>query len=161
VRTVISAILLAAACGGAAGGGAGRAASIAGSPVAVSPIALHAPARLEAPARIVVRSAAALADVWARLYAGVPQPPPLPAVDFAREMVLVAALGARPSGGHGVAIARAALDGGVLRVEVVETRPGAGCMTTQVITYPVAAARVALHDGAVEFVDRVETNDCR
>jgi hypothetical protein len=157
---IVSGLLLLAACGGAGGG----ASPLAGTPVAVAPLAPTAVlmrTRYDARARLVLRSQEELNDVWARLYRGLPQPPAPPAVDFTRDMALFAALGTRPSGGHAVAIPRAALDGGVLRVEVVETRPGAGCMTTQALTYPVALVRVARHAGRVEFVERVEANACR
>ncbi len=162
---LLSGLILLAACGGASapGGSAGGTSPLEGAPVAVTPIAPKAAlmhTRYDAPARLVIRSQKELDDAWARLYAGLPGPPAAPSVDFAREMVLLAALGTRSSGGHAVSIARAALGGGVLRAEVVETRPGAGCMTTQVITHPVALVRLARHDGAVEFVDRVEVHDC-
>jgi PrcB C-terminal len=81
-------------------------------------------------------------------------------VDFATEMVLVVATGVRPSSGFHVAIANAALDAGTLRVGVVEITPGAGCGTATVLTQPAAAARLARHEGAVEFVDEVVAVRC-
>jgi hypothetical protein len=123
--------------------------------------ALVPPPRLDAPLRLVVRDDAAWAEAWAKLYATTDAPPPRPPVDFAKEMVLVASLGMRRTGGFAATIARTELADGVLRVEVVEKRPGADCMTTQALTYPVALARVARHDGAIEFADRVVVNDCR
>jgi hypothetical protein len=143
---------LAACCGPATPARSGAATEDAKDAQGVRPMTALVPApQFDAAVRLVVRDDAAWAEVWA------PRPP----VDFAKEMVLVASLGMRRTGGFAATIARADLAGGVLRVEVVEKRPGAGCMTTQSLTYPVALARVARHDGAVEFADRVVVSGCR
>ena len=150
---LFSGVILLAACGGTTAG-------------AVAPLLAPPTTRTydacsyDAPAREVIRTEADWRRAWARLSACRSPAPDVPAVDFAREMVLLAALGQRATGGHGVRIASAAVSDGVLHVQVIETRPGAGCMTTQALTHPVAVARVPRHDGEVRFADRVEVRDC-
>jgi hypothetical protein len=109
------------------------------------------------PERTVIRDAASLARVWARLGAELEQPK----VDFANDVVIVAALGQRPTGGYEITVRRAAVEGGRLLVEVLTSSPGSNCMTTMALTQPVAAVAVAaagVHE--VEFVEREERRDC-
>ncbi len=53
-----------------------------------------------------------------------------PAVDFSRDIVIVAAAGQRATGGNAIAVERVNRTGDGLAVEVVETNPGPGCMTS-------------------------------
>jgi PrcB C-terminal len=153
-------MVLLAACGGMAGGGGGGQ-PLAGDPVVATPLPVTGLAAwntaLLRRERLVVRSRAEWEALWARLQARLD---PAPAVDFAREMLLVAALGERPSGGYRVSIPAVAQDGALLRAEVLEIRPGRGCMTTMAVTTPVAVVRVPRSEAPVEFVERTETRDC-
>jgi hypothetical protein len=162
------------ACGVEASGGAARAGAAGGpvsppTPPAPPPAAPDAAPALEpirgpfagypGTERLVVKDAARWREVWAALQGGLRDAPP-PEVDFAREMVLVAALGSRPTGGFTVGFERPRLEGGVLVVDVVEGRPGPGCMVTQAFTQPVAVARLARHEGEVRFADVRRVNRC-
>jgi PrcB C-terminal len=159
------------ACGAAGGGGGPPGAGSAGRPAA-GPLPL-APVRDGAGgatffrsgyrerARLVIRGAAEWADAWRELWAGASPAPPLPAVDFSREMVFVAAMGEQPSGGHSIAVASAAVEGGRLRVKVVETSPGPDCMVTMALTQPAAAVRLPRFDGPVEFAEGKAVEACR
>ncbi len=111
-------------------------------------------------ARIVIRSDADWRSAWATLHAGSSPVPPVPPVDFSREMVLLAALGDRPSGGFGVAIREVTFDGSTVGAAVVETRPGPRCIVTAVVTQPVAVVTVPRSDVPVVFLDRAVTADC-
>ena len=111
--------------------------------------------------RLVVRDEAAWRDAWAAIWRDATPAPPLPSIDFAREMVVVAALGERNSGGYGILIDSAAASGGGLRVFVRTTSPGPRCFVTGALTQPVDAARLPRVDGPVEFVERAEVTDCR
>jgi hypothetical protein len=120
---------------------------------------------------------------WGRLWSGmhhgilhartpgespVPYEPPLPYVDFGREMLILVGTGTRATGGYSVQIDSVRLgrsSGGTreLRVYVTEWRPGRSCGMNQVITSPVALARVRrLHrlDVAVRFIDRARYMRC-
>jgi PrcB C-terminal len=106
--------------------------------------------------RQVIRDAESLARVWAALGSE-----EQPRVDFATDIVVLVAAGQRPSGGHGIAVRRAALENGQLLLEVLETRPGAQCVATMALTQPVevVAVRAARAEGW-KFVERADTRDC-
>lgn len=116
---------------------------------------------LSQPQRIVVRDVDSWRSVWAEIFKTYSPIPPLPQVDFAQEMVVVAALGGRPSGGFSIFI-DGANDGGngatVVRVRAVS--PGAQCGVHTAITTPVDIARLPRREGAVSFLDRAEVLDC-
>jgi len=110
--------------------------------------------------RLVVRDSAHWAGVWATAFARQTPVPPLPAVDFARDMVVVAALGARPGGGHDIAIEGVAPEVGGAAVFVATTAPGDDCVTTAAITEPVVMLRVGAVAGPIRFHERAVTRSC-
>ena len=103
-------------------------------------------------ASIVVRDRNAWESAWAQLHRrlGGP-PPPLPAVDFSTEMVLVLAIGARSTSGYSVRLTGASESGGAVTVDAVVSSPRADCITLQVITYPVDLVRMSRRSGTVTF----------
>ena len=115
---------------------------------------------LRAPARAIVRDDALWAATWTAIWAGHAPTPPVPAIDFSREMVVVAALGERSSGGHAIVLDSATRRGGTLLVHLRTRSPGARCMVTAALTQPVDAARLPRHDGPVEFRERAEVVRC-
>ncbi len=72
-------------------------------------------------------------------------------VDFASEMLVVVALGERPTSGYAVKITNISRSGRVLFVQGTTTRPNEGDITLSMLTYPYAAAVIALSDA-----DRIE-----
>ncbi len=107
--------------------------------------------------RRVIRDPAEFEQVWERLDEG-----PAPAVEFERgEVVVLAASGQRPSGGHRIEVTLAERDAGMLMIEVVETTPGPGCLATAALTQPVTLVAVS---GAAaskwQFVERRERSEC-
>ena len=116
---------------------------------------------LDKPARIVVRDDANWQAVWLAIYRGSSTVPPAPTIDFAREMVLVAALGARGSGGYGIMIDRAnETDNRGINVTVRSIAPG-NCVVTAAFTQPIDIARLPIRTGKVEFTERSEVHDCQ
>ena len=111
------------------------------------------------PAELVLRDAPALAEAWRTLHGGIPAESP-PAVDLARDMVVLVALGERSSGGHAVRVDGVSAAGDGATVRYTATRPGASCMTTMEITSPVDAVRVPRVDGAVRFERRDVVREC-
>jgi hypothetical protein len=107
--------------------------------------------------RTAIRDAESLARLWARLGGS----EELPKVDFANDVVIVAAMGQRPSGGYEITVRRAAVEGGRLMVEVLSRSPGRNCMATMGLTQPVEVVAVAAAGvEPVEFVEREERLDC-
>jgi PrcB C-terminal len=89
--------------------------------------------------RLVIRDPDTWNRFWSELGAGV-----RPEVDFSRDLVIAVASGERRSGGHEIAVERVSRTGGELRIEVVETGPGAGCVTTAALTQPVDVVLVSV-----------------
>jgi len=105
----------------------------------------------EQPITLVVRDREAWQSTWNQIYRGRNPVPPLPAVDFSMDMIVVAALGAKPTSGYAVEFTSAYVSNGSVTVEATSVSPGPQCVTLQVITYPVDIARVPRRDGAVQF----------
>jgi PrcB C-terminal len=112
------------------------------------------------PKHLVVRDSGTWAEVWKQLWTWQSPEPDLPAIDFDREMVLVAALGERPNSGYSILIesARATVD--QLTVSVRVESPGTGCGVLTVMTEPVDVVSVPRLDVGVQFVERSETGSC-
>lgn len=112
--------------------------------------------------RIVVRDTETWQTVWNKVWQNVVDAPPLPTVDFSSEMILVAALGTRNSGGYGILIdgATEAADDGI-DVIVRSISPGTSCARTAALTQPVDIARLPRRGGKIEFTERAEVTSCQ
>ena len=108
----------------------------------------------------VVRDEAAWRDAWQRLHGRSRQAPPLPAVDFAHEMVAVAAMGQRMSGGYAIRLERAFREGRAIVIVVRREKPGHGCIVAMASTQPVDLARLPASPDAVEFRIEDSAQDC-
>src|SRR5436189_1637397 len=93
-------------------------------------------------ATLVVRDRDAWQQAWSEIHRRVSPIPPLPTIDFSTEMIVVAALGSRPTSGYDILFAGASEAGAVVTLEVVAKSPGPGCVTLTVVTSPVDLARV-------------------
>lgn len=109
---------------------------------------------------VVVRDSAAWRQLWTELTRPFVPPPPLPPIDFAREMVVVAALGSRPTAGYDIVIEGAARDSAGLEVAVRRISPGAGCPVLAVVTQPVDLARVPTLAVETRFRERTVVTPC-
>ncbi len=115
---------------------------------------------LDKPDRIVIRDPVTWQMVWKKVWFGDSEVPPLPAVDFSSEMILVAALGARSTGGYGILIDGANEVGiGGVNVTIRSTSP-LNCLVTEAFTQPVDIARLPIR-GRVEFTERSEVHQCQ
>lgn len=115
-------------------------------------------------ARMVIRTRAALDELWGRATAGQPSPPPAPTVDFRREMVVAVAagrstpsdrivvdsVGVRPEPGA---------NGKMRNVLAVLVRTTSGCGRFTAPAYPVQLVRVRRYEGPVVFVERREQGE--
>jgi len=111
--------------------------------------------------RLVIRDASAWQAVWTEIVGARTPPPPPPAVDFDRDMIILAAMEQRGTGGYAIRIDEISVEDGRLNVVVKETAPGPGCPTIQALTAPVTAVRVPRSDEPVSFTERTETFDCK
>jgi hypothetical protein len=113
----------------------------------------------DAAEEVVLRDRAAWQAAWQRLHNGLAAEP-LPAVDFARDLVVLVALGERNSGGTTLRVDEVVQVGADTVVRYTVTEPGPGCMTAQVITSPVEVVRVPRAGGAVRFERRTRVTPC-
>jgi hypothetical protein len=104
--------------------------------------------------RAVIRDSTAWRELWNRINRPFLPAPSLPPIDFAREMIVVAALGARPNGGYDVVIEGAEQDSVGIQISVRVATPASGCPTAAVMTQPVDLARVPVSEQPVRFRER-------
>ena len=112
------------------------------------------------PERLVVRDALAWAFVWTRIYENVSAQPPLPAIDFSKEQVIVAATGARPSSGYSIRITGASGSGNAITVRLESQSPGPGCGVLTVVTHPVTVAKMGRTVESVVFEETPTVKTC-
>jgi hypothetical protein len=110
--------------------------------------------------RAVLTSPQEWTALWDRAYANHMPRPPVPTVDFAERIVVVAAMGPRSSGGYAIRVDAVHRDGDDLYVRVHEISPGARCLVSAVLTAPVTAVALPRLGGQVVFVESAETRDC-
>ncbi len=111
-------------------------------------------------ARMVLRSPGEWADVWTQWQANRwPKSDP-PEVDFQEEMVLLAVLGTRGSGGYAIAIDSMTETADEVVVHVRTAAPGENCVVTQALTRPGVAVAAPARSKPVRFVDRAFVVDC-
>jgi hypothetical protein len=110
---------------------------------------------------LVVRDPAAWAEMWAAIWKRHSPLPELPQVDFAREMLVVVALGERLTGGYGILVDSAVATPDRLEIWIRAISPGPSCGVTLALTQPVDIARLPRSDGVVRFHDRTEERACQ
>ena len=111
-------------------------------------------------ARVAVRTQSQWNEIWARIAGNATPAPEAPEIDFATEMVIVAAMGTRPSGGYAIRIDRVVRRGNTMWAEVTSSAPGSGCMNAAALTTPVDLVVVQRTTGKVLFVENSEVRNC-
>ena len=109
--------------------------------------------------RLIVRDAATWLDTWASISNTIPTQP-APNVNFATQMVVVAALGERNDGGYTIRVdsAQRTTDGLTVWIGTITAGPHCGKVT--MLTQPVDIASLPRIDGAMRFVDVPSVVDC-
>lgn len=101
---------------------------------------------------------------WTRLWQRIQQPffprAHAPPVNFDRDMVIVAAMGRRPSAGYDITIEGAERTPGGVLVDVRVSRPAPGCPVEAVVTQPVDLGRVPATDAPIQFREHQVTIPC-
>jgi hypothetical protein len=108
------------------------------------------------PLRLVICDRAQFSNFWKRLHSPDPthdpgaQLPPLPEIDFSREMIVVAAMGRRPNGAYWIIIDGACEVDGQLEI-FVRSINGSRCTAPAIMTAPVDVVRLPRMDLPVVF----------
>jgi protease stability complex PrcB-like protein len=111
-------------------------------------------------ALLVVRDSSAWLDLWQRVNRPFIPAPPAPLVDFQREMIVVAALGRRPTAGHDIMIEGAEQDSTGIEIVVRRSAPAPGCPVAAAVTQPVDLARMRIDRRVVRFRERQVVVPC-
>ena len=101
--------------------------------------------------RAVIKDSSQWASLWHTLVKEQAPLPPLPRVDFAREMLIVVGAGARPSGGFTIMIDSVVASSGKLTAFVRENGPGPGCGAGLGLSTPAGLARLPRFDVPMEY----------
>lgn len=112
------------------------------------------------PVRLVVRTTTDWSAAWDKIVGSVMPKPPLPEIDFEHEMVIVAAMGTRSSGGYSIEVPSVYESQSRLYARVRQTSPGSTCGVTAALTAPVAAVVVPAFSGPVTFLEEAVTHQC-
>ena len=110
--------------------------------------------------RVVIRDSQAWQRYWAEIHRPFIPSPAMPEVDFSREIVVLAAMGTRPTGGFIIRIDTATVDSNRVLVQVTQVVPGKGCAVPAAVTQPVDMVRVSTTGLPISFAERVERTDC-
>jgi protease stability complex PrcB-like protein len=104
--------------------------------------------------RAVIRDSAEWSAVWKGITRPFYPPPMLPQVDFDRDMVVVAALGARSTGGYDIVIEGARQDSSTIEIALRTSSPAPGCPVSAATTQPVDLATIPASSRSVRFRER-------
>lgn len=89
--------------------------------------------------------------LWEQLHADESPVPPLPAINFSKDMAIAVFAGEKPSGGHKIEIASIERSGAELFVTVREKAPPPDAVAAQVLTYPYHVVRLPRAAGPVRI----------
>jgi hypothetical protein len=116
------------------------------------------------PLRLVVRDEAGWRALWERIHGAGKDAPPLPVVDFGRDMVIAVSTGKQATGGYGVVVrgsrqkdekGETVEKGGIKLAIVVDLRkPKPGAILTQQVTHAFQVVRHLRFDGEVVFEEK-------
>ena len=93
-----------------------------------------------------------LTAVWLDAHSLVNPVPDQPVVDFDTEIVVLASMGTRPTGGYSIEVASAAETVSGVVVTIVERSPGPTCLVSQAITNPTTLVQVPAAGREVELI---------
>ena len=116
---------------------------------------LQAGAALSSPYFAVVSVEEDFFGLYRRIHSGELPPPQPPPVNFEESLVLVIAMGEKPTAGYAVEVGGVVREGQTLKVEVRFIEPSSERMLAAVITRPYALVRIERQPGlqTVVFVD--------
>lgn len=106
--------------------------------------------------RRVIEDNQRFAALWAELYRTRRPEPPMPDIDFEREIVVAVFQGQQPTGGYAVEVEAVQRIGRRAVVHVAQTAPEPDDMVTMALTSPYHVVRFARQEGGVEFQGTAE-----
>ena len=110
--------------------------------------------------RLVIRDETEFREFWSKLEGQRSPKTEPPVVDFAQNLVVVAAMGGRGTTGYSIIIEGVYEEGQRLFVAVHERTPHSDCVVGQAVTWPVTAVAVTRTLDEVVFVERETVYKC-
>ena len=101
----------------------------------------------------VIKDQTAWEKFWSAHCASAKPAPPIPAVDFAKEMVIAVTMGKKNSGGYAIEITGVETMANHLNILVKRTSPAPGAITIAALTAPFHFVVVPKSDLRPEFLD--------
>ena len=95
--------------------------------------------------QIVVRTQAEWNALWQKHTSMESNPPPAPAIDFNKELIIGIFLGQKPTGGYEVEVTSVERSEGMLTVSFREKSPRPGAILTQAFTQPFHIVRIGIN----------------
>lgn len=108
---------------------------------------------IQQPLQQVITDPAQWEKIWTAHNAGRKSEQARPEIDFTKEMVIVAAMGRKNTGGYSIEISKAEPSGGKLMIYVTRKAPRPGGMSLQALTAPFHMAALPKTDLEPEFVE--------
>lgn len=84
----------------------------------------------------------------------------VPDIDFAKTTVVAVYAGEKSTGGYSITVSNVQEYASIVMVDVTTTSPGAGCSTTQSITYPYAVVSFKNTGKPVQFSQHIYVQNC-
>jgi hypothetical protein len=140
-----------------------------GKPVAISLLGPKLPGRrmsflnggIKERVRLVIRDRDEFDKFWKQIYRLGSDKPPLPEVDFSREMIVVAAMGQQPSSGYEIIVDGACEVDNQLEVLVRSTNFLKCGLQLGIVTAPVDMVRLPKTNMQLVFRETEVTSDCK
>ena len=130
----------------------GCATAAGGDPLPIRLLVKGAFSGIQEAKQMVIKDRAAWEMLWTQHNVNKASAAPLPEVDFSKEMVIVATMGTKRTGGFSLEIVRAERRGKKLRIVVQQASPPPGAMTIQALTAPFHFVAVPRRDLEAEFI---------
>mgnify|MGYP002712488633 CR=1 FL=1 len=104
-----------------------------------------------------IEKAEGMPVIWDSIYKNYLKKDPIPEIDFEKNEVYLVAMGEQNSGGYSIKVESVKETKKEIVVTVVSLKPGKGCMTTSVMTYPYQLFLIPKQSKSVRFnwVDKV------
>lgn len=114
----------------------------------------------ENPTTKVITSQAGFEDIWQKIWSRTSDTPQIPKIDFAKNQLLLVAIGAKNNGGYGLEIEKITETKNEIIVNYFETKAGEKCMTTQAIVFPFELIEIGKTSKKIVFNSSEKTIDC-
>jgi hypothetical protein len=108
----------------------------------------------------IIRNPFEWSDVWTQIHRNRSPKPALPEIDFAKEQVVVVAMGAQSSSGYSIRITGASRQGDGVVIRTETQMPGSGCFVLTVLTQPIDLARMPRTSGSATFEEHKTVRNC-